>query len=196
MNIFHVIPTIVAGKTLQEIALDAVVALKERKAFKQVDVAKHMNTAQAAVSETLAGKRRVTLRFLEAVSKATGVHPGELLMDPKRDEMKIVSGIEMQFLRYLRKWPLSTQMGLLTFLSFFADEDDADEGRRARQQLRDLPDGKKRTAYAYLTMLTEGFLPGEDLTPDIRKGLELPEINAPRSTHTATAKRRTPKAKT
>lgn len=172
-------------QNLQEVALVALQALRDRRAFKQVDIAKALNTTGAAVSETLSGKRRVTLRFLEAVSKVTGVHPGEFLTDPHRDQIKIVNPQEMQLLRYFRSWPVSTRESLLSFASFFADEDPATtDERRAHEQIRRLPDGKQRLVYAYLTFLTEGFFPEGDLPPDIRKGLGLPEIAAPQSTRT------------
>jgi transcriptional regulator with XRE-family HTH domain len=170
-------------RSLQEIALAALVALKERKAFTQVELAKRLNTAPAAVSETLSGKRRITLRFLEAVSDVTGMHPGEFLTDPHRDTMKVVDPVEAQFLRYLRRWPAPTREALLTFASFFADEDPATaDERRAHEQIRRLGDGKRRLAYAYLTFLTEG-----DLPPDIRKGLGLPETDERPPTRTRKA---------
>src|SRR5688572_27275026 len=112
-----------SSRSLQEVALAALVALKDRKVFTQVELAKQLKTAPAAVSETLSGKRRITLRFLEGVSAVTGIHPGEFLMDPQRDTMKVMDPQEMQFLRYFRKWPAPTREALLTFASFFADED-------------------------------------------------------------------------
>lgn len=187
-----VTPTMASHKSLQEVALAAIVALRDRRAFRQVDVAKRLNTAQAAVSETLSGKRKITLRFLEAVAAVTGMHPGELLTDPHRDTIKVVNPLEMQLLRYFRSWPAPTREAFIVFASFFADEDPvtADE-RRAHEQIRRLGDGKQRLAYAYLTFLTEG-----DLPPDIRKGLGLPEIDAPLSKPPAKGRPRTPPAKT
>lgn len=188
--------TMAPQKSLQDVALAALVALKNRKAFKQVEVAKRMKTAPAAVSETLSGKRRVTLRFLEAVSAETGVHPGEMLMDPHRDEMKVVSGLEMQLLRYFRTWPAPTREAFLTFASFFADEDPVTYDQRvAHEQLRRMSEAKRRLAYGYLTWVTEG-----DLPRDMRRALGLPETDAPiapQSTHNGRAKRpQTPKTKT
>lgn len=166
-------------------------ALKERKAFRQVDLAKRLNTKPAAVSETLSGKRNVTLRFLEAVSDVTGIHPGELLVDAHRDQMKVVSPIEMQLLRYFRSWPAATREALIAFGSFFADEDPVTHDERvAHEQIRKLAEGKRRLVYAYLTFLTEG-----DLPPDIRKGLGLPERDEPQLTRTAKPAR-TPKRTT
>lgn len=172
--------------SLQEIALAAILALKERKAFKQVEIADRMKTAQAAVSETLAGKRRITLRFLEAVADVTGIHPGELLMDPHRDQLKVVNPLEMQLLRYFRTWPQPTRDALVIFASFFADEDPVThDERRAHEQIRRLSDAKKRLVYGYLTFLTEG-----DLPRDVRIALGLPETDEPQSTRTEPAKRR------
>ena len=105
---------------------------------------------------------------------------------------RAVNPPEAQALRFFRSWPAPTREAFLTFASFFADEPPTThDERRAHEQIRRLPDGKKRTAYAYLTMLTEGFLPGEDLTPDIRTALGLPETAAPQSTRTVRSKRRT-----
>lgn len=176
-------------KTLQDVALEAVRALKDRKAFKQVDIATRMNTAEASVSETLAGKRRVTLRFLEAVADATGLHPGELLIDPRRNEMKVVSGPEMQLLRYFRKWPHPTRDAFLMFLSFFADEDPVTyEQRVAHEQLRRLKSpAVRRRAYAYLTFLSEG-----GLTPDLQEAFGLLDSDAAQSTRTPKAKKTRP----
>lgn len=175
-------------KSLQEVALAALVALRERKAFKQVEIAKRLNTAEAAVSETLSGKRKITLRFLEAVADVAKLHPGELLMDPHRDSIRVVNPFEMQLLRYFRSWPADTRLALITFASFFADEDPvtADE-RRAHEQIRRLGDANRRAVYAYLTYLTEVGLP-----PDIRKGLGLPEVDAPLSTPPGKAKPKSP----
>ena len=176
-------------RTLQDVALSALQALKARKAFRQTDLAERLKTKPAAVSETLSGKRPVTLRFMEAVSDATGVHPGELLIDPHRDELKIVSGVEMQLLRYFRSWPAPTRQAFLTFASFFANEDPVThDERRAHEQIRRLSDAKKRLVYGYLTFLTEG-----DLPRDVRIALGLPETDAPQSTQPARAKRTTVK---
>ena len=170
------------NRSLQEVALSALVALKDRKAFKQIEIAQRLNTAPAAVSETLSGKRRVTLRFLEAVSAVTGIHPGELLMDPRRDEMKIVSGPEMQMLRCFRTWPQPTKDAFLTFVSFFADEDPVTYNQRvAHEQLRRLKsEAVRRRAYAYLTFLTEG-----GLTPDLQEAFGLLDSAAPQSVKAA-----------
>jgi transcriptional regulator with XRE-family HTH domain len=171
-----------SARSLQEVALASLQVLKERKVFTQVELARRLNTTQAAVSETLSGKRRITLRFLEAVSDVTGIHPGEFLTDPHRDTMKVVDPLEAQLLRYLRRWPAPTREALLSFASFFADEDPAThDERRAHEQLR------RRLAYAYLTFLTEG-----DLPPDIRVGLGLPEIDGPQSTRPRRVKPTTP----
>lgn len=181
-------------KNLQEVALSALIALKDRKAFKQIDVAKRMNTAPAAVSETLNGKRRVTLRFLEAVSDVTGIHPGELLIDPHRDEMKVVTGPEMQLLRYFRTWPISTRDAFIAFASFFADEPPVTyEQRVAHEQLRRLkPEAARRRAFAYLTFLSEG-----GLTPDLQEAFAQLDSNEPPETRTLKAKRsKTPKTTT
>jgi transcriptional regulator with XRE-family HTH domain len=176
------------SRSLQEVALAALQALKDRRAFTQVEIAKRLNTAPAAVSETLSGKRRVTLRFLEAVSDVTGIHPGEFLVDPHRDQLKVIDPLEMQVLRYFRSWPAPTREALLSFASFFADEEPATaDERRAHEQIRRLGDGKRRLAFAYLTFLTEG-----DLPPDIRKGLGLPEIDGPQSTRPRRVKPTTP----
>lgn len=179
-------------KSLQEVALASVLALKDRKAFKQVAVAKRMGTTGAAVSETLSGKRRVTLRFLEAVGAETGVHPGEMLMDPSRDEMKVVSGLEMQMLRYFRSWPAPTREALITFASFFADEPPVTHDQRvAHEQLRRLkPEAARRRAYAYLTFLSEG-----GLTPDLQEAFGLLDSNAPPKLRTQKATPRTPKTR-
>ena len=174
--------TMSRSRSLQDVALAAIQSLRDRKQFRQVDLAKRLNTAPAAVSETLSGKRRVTLRFMEGVADLAGVHPGELLSDPHRDQIKIVNPQEMQLLRYFRSWPASTRDALLSFVSFFADEDPAThDQRRAHEQIRRLPEGKQRVVYAYLTFLTEGFFPGGDLPPDLRTGLGLPEANGTRS---------------
>jgi transcriptional regulator with XRE-family HTH domain len=175
---------------LQDVALGALVALRDRKAFKQVEIAQRLNTTQAAVSETLNGKRRITLRFLEAVSAVTGLHPGEFLMDPRRDEMKVVSGPEMQMLRYFRTWPLPTREAFLTFASFFADEPPVThEQRVAHEQLRRLKsEAVRRRAYAYLTFLSEG-----GLTPDLQEAFGLLDSDETQSRDTATATPRTPK---
>lgn len=185
--------TMSSPRTLQDVALAAIQSLRDRKKFRQVDLAKRLNTAPAAVSETLNGKRRVTLRFIEAVSDLTGMHPGELLADPHRDQTKIVNPQEMQLLRFFRSWPVATREALLSFASFFADEDPETHNlRRAHEQLRRLPEGKRHAAFAYLTYQTEGFFPGEDLPPDIRKGLGLPERDEPQSKRTRRAKRTPP----
>jgi len=176
------------SRTLQEVALAALQTLKDRKAFRQVDLAERLKTKPAAVSETLSGKRPVTLRFMEAVSAATGVHPGELLLDPHRDEMKIVSGLEMQLLRYFRSWPASTREAFLTFASFFADEDPVTHDERvAHEQLRRLKsEAVRRRAYAYLTFLSEG-----GLTPDLQEAFGLLDSDAPQSPRNGKAKQRT-----
>lgn len=111
--------TVPGMRSLQEIALSALIALRDRKAFTQADVARRLKTADAAVSETLSGKRKISLRFLEAVADVAGVHPGELLVDPHRDSIKVVNGAEMQLLRYFRRWPAATRDALLSFASFF-----------------------------------------------------------------------------
>jgi transcriptional regulator with XRE-family HTH domain len=174
-------------KSLQEVALAALQALKDRRVFTQAQIAKQLGTAPAAVSETLSGKRRITLRFLEAVSDVTGIHPGEFLVDPHRDQMKVINPREMRILRYFRDWPLPTQEAFVTFASFFADEDPvtADE-RRAHEQIRRLGEAKKRLVYGYLTFLTEG-----DLPRDVRIALGLPETDAPQSTTPVKTKRAT-----
>lgn len=184
-----VVAGIVSGqRSLQEIALAALIALKDRKAFTQAEVARRLKTADAAVSETLNGKRKISLRFLEAVADVAGVHPGELLVDPHRDQIKVVNPAEMQLLRYFRSWPQTTRDALIAFASFFADEDPAThDERRAHEQIRRLADGKKRLVYAYLTFLTEG-----DLPPDIRKGLGLPETDAPLPTPGGKSKQKSP----
>ena len=177
-------------KTLQDVALSALHALKARKAFRQTDLAERLKTKPAAVSETLSGKRPVTLRFMEAVSDATGVHPGELLLDPNRDEMKIVSGMEMQLLRYFRSWPAPTREAFIAFASFFADEAPVTyEQRVAHEQLRRLkPEAVRRRAFAYLTFLSEG-----GLTPDLQEAFGLLDSNATQSPHSEPVKKqRTP----
>lgn len=178
-------------RSLHDVALASVQALKHRKKFRQTDLAKRLHTTPAAVSETLNGKRGLTLRFLEGVADLTGVHPGELLSDPYRDQIKIVNPQEMQMLRYFRSWPVVTREALLSFASFFANEEPSTHDlRRAFEQLRRLPEGKRHAAFAYLTFQAEGFFPGEDLPPDIRKALEHPVEDATQSPRSEKAKRR------
>lgn len=184
-----------SARSLQDVALTTLLALKERKAFKQTEIAKRLKTADAAVSETLSGKRKITLRFLQAVSEVTGIHPGELLVDPHRDQVKVINPIEMQMLRYFRSWPVPTREALLSFASFFADEDPvtADE-RRAHEQLRRLKsDAVRRRALAYLTFLSEG-----GLTPDLQEAFGLLDSGETQSPADAKPKRktRTPPTKT
>jgi transcriptional regulator with XRE-family HTH domain len=178
-----------AHKTLQEVALASLQTLRDRKRFRQVHLAERLKTKPAAVSETLSGKRPVTLRFMEAVSELTGIHPGEFLLDPHRDEMKVVSGIEMQMLRYFRSWPAPTREAFLMFVSFFADESPATyEQRVAHEQLRRLKsEAVRRRAYAYLTFLSEG-----GLTPDLQEAFGLLDSGEPQSTRTEKVTQRTP----
>lgn len=178
-------------KSLQEIAKESIRSLIERRKFSQRELAKKVKLSAPVVNRIIRRDQPVTLRLVEAAAELANVSPLELLVEPDV-ELKAINPLEAQMLRYFRDWPLSTRMGLLTFASFFADEPPAThDERRAREQIRRLPDGKRRVVYAYLTMLTEGFLPGEDLPQDIRKGLGLPETSAPLSTRTEKAKRRT-----
>lgn len=171
-------------------ATEALRAMKHRKKITLSDVAELAGIPQSSMSRIYDGRQPVTLRILDAIEQLTGESAIELLIDP-HVELKAVNPSEAALLRYFRSWPKSTREGLMIFLSLFADEEPAtSDARRAHEQLRRLPDGKQRTAYAYLTFLTEGFLPGEDLPPDIRKALGLPETAAPQSQQHDPAKRR------
>lgn len=179
-------------------ATEALRGLKHRNKLKLGDVAKLSEIPESSMSRVYNGRQPVTLKMLGAIEYLTGESAVEMLVDP-HVEMKAVSPNEAAVLRYFRSWPKATRDAFLTFASYFADEPpETSDARRAHEQLRRLPDGKKRTAYAYLTTITEGFLPGEDLTPDIRKALGLPEIIEPQSPRTAPARKRrsTPKRST
>lgn len=177
------------GLSLSERASEGIRALSQKKKFTQRALAKKIKRPPSVVNRIVHGRQPVTLRVLEAVGDLAGVNPLEMLIDPK-DEMKLVNPIEAELLRYFRSWPHSTKLALVTFASFFADEDPAiEDQRRAHQQLRDLGDAQRRLAYAYLLFLTEG-----DLAPDIRRGLGLPEIDAkPQKPQKPQTKRLAPK---
>jgi hypothetical protein len=176
---------LMASKTLEALAHEALRALWQRRAFSQREFAKAIQRPPAVANRMIHGTQPITLRALEAAGRLAGISPVELLVDPSV-ELKAVNPREAQLLRYFREWPLPTQEAILTFASFFADEDPVThDERRAHEQIRRLGDAKRRLAYAYLTFLTEG-----DLPQDLRIGLGLPETDAPQSTHTETAKRR------
>lgn len=180
-----------ARKPLDVVAYEAVRALWQRRAFSQRAFAKAIQRPPAVANRMIHGTQPITLKALDAVGQITGINPVELLIDPTV-ELKAINPSEAQMLRYFRSWPVTTRDALLFFASFFADEDPVThDERRAHEQIRRLPDAKKRVVYAYLTFLTEGFFPGGDLPPDIRTGLGLPESAAPQSTHTRKAKRPT-----
>lgn len=164
-------------KSLPELAHEAIQALWQRRAFSQRAFAKAIQRPPSIANRMIKGTQPITLRALEAAGQLAGVNPVELLIDPEL-ELKAINPQEAQMLRYFRSWPVSTREALLSFASFFADEDPAThDERRAHEQIRRLGEGKKRLVYAYLTFLTEGEMP-----PDIRKGLGLPEIDAPPET--------------
>lgn len=166
-------------------ATDALRALKHRKKITLAEVAKRTGIPGSSMSRVYEGRQPVTLKMMDAIEQITGESAIEMLVDPSAD-MKAVSPLEAQFLRYLRSWPAPTRQAALTFFSFFADEDPVThDERRAHEQIRRLGDAKRRLAYAYLTFLTEG-----DLPRDMRIALGLPEIDAPQSTQPETVKRR------
>lgn len=178
-------------KSLQEIASQTVHALWQRKVFTQTALAKRMDRPLSMVNGIVHGKRPITLKVLEAVSDLAAMHPAELLVE-SNEALKILSPPEAQILRYFRSWPAPTKAALLTFASFFADEDPVThEQHVAHEQLRRLGEAKRRLAYAYLTFLTEG-----DLPRDVRIALGLPETDAPPETHSGRVKRRTTPKKT
>lgn len=168
-----------ARRTLSDLASAGVRALWERRAFTQRELAAKVGIPTSSIHRVLQGAQPVTLPILEAVGALTHENPLRLLADPN-DEFAIVTPVERQLLRYFRKWPLPTRDALIAFASFFGDDDPVTYDEKvAREQLRRLPDGKRRLAYGYLTFLTEG-----DLAPDIRRALGLPETDAPQSTRT------------
>lgn len=173
--------------TLNERAKAGIRVLLAQKKFSQRELAKAVRLPASVINRIINKDQPVTLRILEAVGSLANINPVELLVDT-RDTLKTVSPPEAQLLRFFRGWPAPTREALLSFASFFADEDPvtADE-RRAHEQIRRLGDGKRRLAYAYLTFLTEG-----DLPPDIRRGLGLPEKDAPQSPPPQKAKRKAP----
>ena len=177
--------------SLEDRATDSVADLSRRKKFTMKELAERASRGGRPIPTTsihriIHGTQPVSLRVLEAAGELAGVNPLEMLLNPD-DGMTLVTPLESQLLRYFRSWPHSTKIALVTFASFFADEEPATaDQRRAHQQLRDLGEAQRRLAYAYLLFLTEG-----DLAPDIRKGLGLPEKDAPQSKRTP--KRRTPK---
>lgn len=168
-------------------ATEALRALKHRGKIKLTEVAKAAKIPESSMSRIYAGRQPVTLRILDAIEGITGESAVEMLVDPFVD-LKAVNPNEAMLLRYFRSWPKPTREALLTFASFFADEDPVlYEQRVAHEQLRRLGDAKRRLAYAYLTFVTEG-----DLPRDMRIALGLPETDAPLSTHSEPAtKRRT-----
>lgn len=175
-------------KSLEVLAHEAIRGLWQRRVFSQREFAKAINRPPAVANRMIHGTQPITLKAVDGAARLAGISPVELLVDPDA-EMKVVSPMEAQLLRYFRKWPAPTRDAIIAFASFFADEDPVTQDERvAREQIRRLGDAKKRLAYAYLTFLTEG-----DLPLDIRRGLGLPEIDAPQSTHTEPPKRRTPK---
>jgi transcriptional regulator with XRE-family HTH domain len=175
-----------ASKALSDVAADSVRALWERRKFSQRDLAKKIKRPPSVVNRIIKGTQPVTLRVLEAVSELTGISPVEMLIDPSV-ELKAVTPLESAMLRYFRGWPAPTREALITFASFFADEDPVThDERRAHEQIRRLGDAKRRLVYGYLTFLTEG-----DLPRDVRIALGLPETDEPQSK--TPPKRRTPK---
>lgn len=170
-------------------ATEALRALKHRGKLTMAEVAQRVGIPESSMSRVYNGRQPVTLRMLDAIEQITGESAVEMLVDPTVD-LKAVTPPEATILRYFRGWPKSTRDAFMMFVAFFADEEPVThDQRRAHEQLRALPDGKRRTAYAYLTFLTEGFLPGEDLSPDIRAALGLPETGAEQSPRTARATR-------
>lgn len=170
-------------------ATEALRALKHRGKITLAEVAQAAKIPQSSMSRIYAGRQPVTLHMLDAIEQITGESAIELLVDPNV-ELKAVNPPEAALLRYFRTWPKATRDAFIAFLSFFADEAPVTyEQRVAHEQLRRLPEGKRRAAYAYLTYQTEGFFPGEDLPPDIRRALEHPREDAPQSTRTPRAKR-------
>lgn len=165
--------------SLEDRATENVAELSRRKKFTMKELADRASRGGRRIPTTsihriIHGTQPVSLRVLESAAELAGTHPLELLRDPG-DDLHVVNPIEAQLLRYFRSWPHSTKVALITFASFFADEDPATQDQhRAHQQLRDLGDAQRRLVYAYLLFLTEG-----DLPPDIRKGLGLPETDAP-----------------
>lgn len=174
-------------------ATEALRSLKHRGKITMQAIAERAGVPESSMSRVYNGRQPVTLRMLDAIEEITGESAIELLVDP-HVELKALNPAEAALLRFFRYWPKATREGLITFLSFFADEPPATaDARRAHEQIRRLPDGKKRTVYAYLTMLSEGFLPGEDFSPDMRIALGLPATTETQSTHTEKPTRRTPK---
>lgn len=172
------------SKSLADVASENVRALWERRRFSQRELAHKIKRPPSVVNRIIKGTQPVTVRVLEAVGELTGVSPAELLLE-SADSIKAVTPPEATLLRFVRAWPAPTRDALLTFASFFADEDPVThDERRAHEQIRRLGDAKRRLAYAYLTFLTEG-----DLPLDFRKGLGLPETDAPQSPRSG--KRRT-----
>lgn len=176
-------------------ATDGLRALKHRGKVTMAQIAERSGVPESSMSRIYNGRQPVTLKMLDAIEAITGESAVEMLIDPTVD-LKAVTPPEAALLRFFRSWPKSTRDAFIAFASFFADEGPAThDQRRAHEQLRALPDGKRRTAYAYLTFLTEGFLPGEDWSPDIRIALGLPETAAPQSTHNTTPTQTTKRTK-
>lgn len=167
-------------------ATEALRSLKHRGKIKLTEVAKLSDVPESSMSRIYNGRQPVTLKMLDAIEQITGESAVEMLIDP-HVEMRAVNPSEAFVLRAFRGWPAATRDAFSTFLSFFADEGPVTHDQRvAHEQLRRLGDAKRRLAYAYLTFLTEG-----DLPRDVRIALGLPETDAPQSTHTVKAKRRT-----
>ena len=178
MNIAALMP-----RDLASVASERIHALWQRRAFTQAALAKAINRPISAVNRIVHGKQQVTLRVLEAVGNLVGVSPAELIIDPSVD-LKAVTPLEAQLLRYFRKWPQPTRESFIAFASFFADEDPVLHDQRvAHEQLRRLKsEAVRRRAYAYLTFLTEG-----GLTPDLQEAFGLLDSVEPQSSHTAKA---------
>lgn len=172
-------------------ATDGLRALKHRGKVTMAQVAEKSGVPESSMSRIYNGRQPVTLKMLDAIEELTGESAVELLIDPSVD-LKAVTPPEATLLRYFRSWPKSTRDAFIAFASFFANEPaETHDLRRAHQQLRDLPEGKRRAAFAYLTYQTEGFFPGEDFPPDIRTALERPATDGPQSTHSSTPTRTT-----
>lgn len=169
-------------------ATAALRALKDRGKVTMAEIAKRTHIPESSMSRVYNGRQPVTLRMLDAIEEITGESAVELLIDPHVD-LKAVTPDEAMLLRFFRSWPRPTRDALITFASFFADEDPVThDERRAHEQLRRLGDAKRRLVYGYLTFLTEG-----DLPPDVRAALGLPATDAPQSPRTGPVTRPTRK---
>lgn len=171
-------------------ATEALRTLKHRNKIKLGEVGKLSGVPESSMSRVYNGRQPVTLKMLDAIEQITGESAVEMLIDP-HVELKAVSPMEAQILRFFRSWPAPTRSAFVIFASFFADEAPATHDERvAHEQIRRLGDAKRRLAYAYLTFVTEG-----DLPRDMRIALGLPETDEPQSPRTQTVKRRSiPKA--